>query len=149
MDNCHLNVSVVLCCITFGRLHIHKWKVCTISGPFTRRLTQMYSSIKSEFSRPFFGQLPPKCVCSTLLYYYIWKIAHHKWKVCTISGPFTCCLTQMYSSIKSEFSRRFFGQLPPKCVPSTLLYYIWKIAYTQMESLHNFRAIYSLFDLNV
>ena len=94
-DNCHLNVSLVLCCITFGRLHIHKWKVCTISGPFTCRLTQMYSSIKNEFSRPF------------------------------------------------------FGQLPPKCVPSPMLYYIWKIAYTQVESLHNFKAIYMPFDSNV
>ena len=42
LDNCHLNVSLVQCCITFGRLHIHKWKVCTISRPFTCRLTQMY-----------------------------------------------------------------------------------------------------------
>ena len=95
LDNCHLNVSLVLCSITFGRLHIHKWKVFKISGPFTCRLTQMYSSNESEFTQPF------------------------------------------------------FGQLSPKYVPSTLLYYIWKIACTQVESVHNFRAIYSPFDSNV
>ena len=53
----------------------------------------------------------------------------------------------MYSSIKSEFSRPFFGQLPPKCVPSPMLYYIWKIAYTQVESLLNFKAICMPFEL--
>ena len=37
-----------------------------ILGPFTHRLTQMYSSIKSEFSLPFLDNVPPKYVPSTL-----------------------------------------------------------------------------------
>ena len=46
---CHLNVSLVLYSITFGWWHIHKWKNYTISGPFTCRLTRMYSSMKNKF----------------------------------------------------------------------------------------------------
>ena len=71
------------------------------------------------------------------------------WKDYTILEPFTCRLTQMYSSIEGEFSQPFLDNLPPKCVPSTLLCYTWKMAHTQVESLHNFMAIYSPFDSNV
>ena len=52
--------------------------------------------------------------------------------------------------IKCKFcADLFLDNLPPKCVPSTLLCYTWKMAYTQVESLHNFTAIYLPFDSNV
>ena len=97
-------MSLVLCSVTLGRWHIHKWKVCTMSRPFTRRLTQMYSSIESEFSWPFFWticHLNVSLVFCSITFGW-WHM--HKWKDYMILGPFTCCLIQMYNSMKSELS---------------------------------------------
>ena len=43
----------------------------------------------------------------------------------------------------------FLDNLPPKCVPGTLLYYIWLMAYTQEERLHDFVAILAVYHIRL
>ena len=104
-------------------------------GLVERLLLYLFGGFKNSNLLHKWGLVETQLFRTVLCSITFWRLHVHKWKVCRISWPFTCRLTQMYTSIKSEFSWPFFGQLPPKCVPSTLLYYIWKIEYTQEESL--------------
>ena len=92
------------------KMAYNKWKACTMSQPFTRRLTQMYSSMKSGFSTSFFWTICQINASLVICSITFGRLQIHNWKVCMISLPFTCCLTQMYSMIRNEFPRPFFWQ---------------------------------------
>ena len=98
----------------------------------------------------FLDNLPPKCVPAW--YFALLHMVdgiHTSWEIAKFRGLLLAVWLKCIVLWRVSCPDLFLDNLPPKCVPSTLLCYTWKMAYTQVESLHNFTAIHLAFDSNV